>query len=225
MAVDNDLSRKETIRYSEDTRYQAQPYYLRDGQHILDQPPYSGLYELVPDNFFQGPESQPTREARMFRFLDDLRSFHWMHAKSLPATREGFTEVNADDWLNDVLNSINPDARKQRSVQDILIRLQSIERELSHYPYAEKYLVDKKEGFDKDGFPQRDPQEKGYHPEMTFAAYQHAQISFSRDAKLAGISKELPGGFTDAETVKDAMPPKHPVNTMYRLLVQSEALR
>lgn len=198
-----------------------QPVYLNVGQHILDQPPYTLLFDLFPQDFFV-----PRQKEGVFRFLKSLGK---LSGHVLGLTDSLLRQIEEGRFAKNMLQQwyhiVRPEYRK-KDQQGFFGWFQTIDTALAPYPGVYQYLFDKQAGFGKDGSP-RVPEQPApwYRPEITFAAYQHEQFKGEELGKFFGIVEGRPAGYSDGDDVVAALPPKGPTNRTFRLLFSSNALR
>lgn len=187
---DASSSRPFSHTVAESHEFTFQPPYLQDGQHIMAQPPFVSLLQIAPSDFFIHPKSRRSPEQNLFGFLTALNRLHLFLPEpitKIPFTPQFFENSNAHQ-LTKFMNKF-----KLNYPELAFETIQKIHTEMEKYPFSYEYLLDKRDGFDSDGNPQK-PKEPGawYHTEMTFAYYQHHKAKNARLPRSIEFSEEGP---------------------------------
>jgi hypothetical protein len=212
-------------KYIESKHFSVQLERLEIGQNILDQPPYNELFPLVPTNFFENYVQHRTFRHGLLRFIKNIGEWHGSESNVLPDDLKTFLYSEKQNKCNFQIwsNLIHPDYRTKWKKELIYEKFRDIDRVLERYPWAYRYINDKKDQFTADGSP-KIPNNIGgwYKSEITFAAYQDIQIKADQSSVLIGIANEGPQGYSHIDDIR--FPPKGEPNRTFRIVVHSETM-
>lgn len=174
--------------------------------HLLDQPPFTWAREdpsLIPEDFFSRPEG----------WYGFCRTVLY---RQTPFDRDN---VSRKQWWNllQTLRSsdcINREQYPSERIFEIGAQLRNWFE--ANYPFIKDYIERNKNDYVFGGVnPRRRIGGKWRTP--TYAAYLHDRIAREKRAPWFGLVELLPAEYSTIREIQEAIPPKSPVNRIFRL--------
>lgn len=206
--------------------------YLKNGQAIWDQPPYSFVLSderILPTQAISNEEGEvyflracaAYGRNNWIGFLSNTPGFDRKTRKINPNLQFEISKPGKASLLKLMLNSITTEYRERGVILGIR---DCVVAELEKYPFSIDYLNLKWEGnnYDMLGYPK----DAGFKnlKRVTYASYANSVLHLQNNTRFIGLEELLPDS-SAAQDILDAIPNKGRSNRVYRLIRTSEALK